>query len=253
MVLNSFEHDGDDWDKHWAELGSGMRNNPTRDLRHREIVSMLSNEMDTKILDFGAGDGQLVRTLLSKGFNATGWEQSQKGVEIANELIRQSGFVNSVFHVTDIDKREVELFDVIVLSEVLEHLDDPQETLKTLSFFLRENGCFIITVPSGPVTFFDEFIGHRRHYSRRSLNGTLKGVDLNSIVIRSVGFPIVNIVRITCMIFGKRMPQFVKKAGLKERRKPTSLIKALLYISSLDTPLGWQLVCKARKSNLGID
>jgi hypothetical protein len=54
-----------------------MRHNPSRELRYRQIIEILGDNSDLRILDFGAGDGQLVLKLLNLGFKVTGWEQSQ--------------------------------------------------------------------------------------------------------------------------------------------------------------------------------
>jgi ubiquinone/menaquinone biosynthesis C-methylase UbiE len=45
-------------------------------------------------------------------------------------------------------------FDIVVMDEVLEHLQNPQKTLEEINFVLRRNGCLIITTPTKHMTDF---------------------------------------------------------------------------------------------------
>ncbi len=62
-------------------------------------------------------------------------------------------------------------FDCVLLSEVLEHLDDDMEALRTCRELLTERGCLLITVPANPAlwTRMDDLAGHRRRYTRQEL------------------------------------------------------------------------------------
>jgi SAM-dependent methyltransferase len=67
-------------------------------------------------------------------------------------------------------------FDAIGMFDVLEHIDDDVRILQNVHKGLRPGGHFYITVPQYPFlwSFFDEFQGHRRRYTRSELRQKLQ-------------------------------------------------------------------------------
>ncbi len=61
--------------------------------------------------------------------------------------------------------------DVVVLLDVLEHADHPVKVLENAHAVLRSEGVVVLTVPAMPALYgpWDEILGHRRRYTRRSL------------------------------------------------------------------------------------
>lgn len=101
-----------------------------------------------KVLDVGCGNGIISIQLGKLGFNVTGIDVSEKTIETARN---NNPFPNVQFRVQSAEQLVAsgELFDVIVCSEVLEHLDNPGALLKTLHQSLKEDGILIVTVPNG--------------------------------------------------------------------------------------------------------
>lgn len=62
-------------------------------------------------------------------------------------------------------------FDVILYSEVLEHIKDSVAEVARASKLLRPGGRLIVVVPAYPALFseFDAAIGHHRRYTRKML------------------------------------------------------------------------------------
>jgi hypothetical protein len=71
-------------------------------------------------------------------------------------------------------------FDVVLLLDVLEHLDDDVAGLREATRLLKPRGLLLVTVPALPVLWGqqDEVSHHRRRYTRRSLEGALQGAGL---------------------------------------------------------------------------
>lgn len=96
------------------------------------------------ILDIGCGNGsQLAIPLAEMGYSITGIDPHQKSIERA----RQSGvgkFINGFS--TELPTQS---FDVVIISEVLEHLRAPEELLADSLRFISRNGILIVTVPNG--------------------------------------------------------------------------------------------------------
>jgi SAM-dependent methyltransferase len=138
----------------------------------------------------------------------------------------------------------------IILSEVLEHIDDPSLTLKWVREILAPEGYLLVTVPAGPMTYFEHYIGHFTHYSRETLGTLLRDAGFQDITIFRAGFPGINLIRLGSFLRGKKILKDLDssnasrsiKAGLK-------LVELVLRYSAADSRFGWQLIAVARKGS----
>lgn len=102
---------------------------------HVQHILRLKDLGVSRILDFGCGFGQFLAMCRLFGLEAIGVDRSNA---------RRSGAGVQIFPELD----EVEgLFDAITMFEVLEHLDDPLATLRTLRSRLNPAGIMIVEVP----------------------------------------------------------------------------------------------------------
>lgn len=111
-----------------------------------ENINVFEN-FPLKILDVGCGNGNISMHLGSKGHEVLGIDISEKTINKAN---KNNNFKNVSFKniaVENIDYQSK--FDVIICSEVLEHLQEPSKVVKALKNLLSTNGIIIITVPNG--------------------------------------------------------------------------------------------------------
>jgi SAM-dependent methyltransferase len=100
---------------------------------------------DAKIWDVGCGGGFFLDCMKKLGDSS--WELS--GVDISRkaiEKIRSKGFsgINSRFE----DIEDSNCVDLIVINQVLEHLDSPSEIIKKSYDLLNNNGYMFIEIPS---------------------------------------------------------------------------------------------------------
>lgn len=102
-----------------------------------------------RVLDAGCGNGtQLALPLIKEGFNLTGVDTDKRSIEHARRL--SAGAANAKFFSQKVeDLPAEELFDVVILSEVLEHLAEPRALLMTCIERLRPEGILLVTVPNG--------------------------------------------------------------------------------------------------------
>ena len=100
------------------------------------------------VLDVGCGNGVISRSLGELGYNVFGIDVSEKAVAKATQL---NTFPNVNFKVLSAEQlvAEGKLYDAVVCSEVLEHLNQPETLLKTLRQSLTPQGILIVTVPNG--------------------------------------------------------------------------------------------------------
>lgn len=125
---------------------------------------------DGRVLDVGAGNGELVRYLVDRKLDAQGYEPSK----LARKIAYQKG-VNLLDHLPTSNKSH---YKVIQMFHVLEHVRDPQKTLVDLHSMLTEDGILIIALPnfkSLDAKIFGKFWAgydvprHLYHFSKKGL------------------------------------------------------------------------------------
>lgn len=98
-----------------------------------------------KILDAGCGNGFIAAQLAAMGHDVTAVDASPDGIEIATEAYPDVHFItHSVY---DDFSPVVEPVDIVVASEVVEHLFSPETFLRNANNILRPDGHIIITTP----------------------------------------------------------------------------------------------------------
>ena len=99
-----------------------------------------------QIFDAGCGNGYLAGYFLSKGHKVAGCDASEEGVNLARE-----SFPQGVFEVASVYDNLAGKFgahwDVVISTEVVEHLYDPRTYARNVSAMLRPGGMFIVTTP----------------------------------------------------------------------------------------------------------
>lgn len=98
-----------------------------------------------RILDFGAGDGDLVELMCTRGLRVAAYEPSKNRTQAIKERMRNQG---SFFGI--VGPKSGESFDVVMLVEVIEHILEEQldRTLNLLATFTRPDGILIVTTPN---------------------------------------------------------------------------------------------------------
>lgn len=101
----------------------------------------------TKVLDIGCGNGNIALALGSLGYNVTGIDVDETSVQTASA---QNKFPNVTFKVSDANSFSInDEYDVVICSEVLEHLTTPSELVQSAYRILKPGGTMIVTVPNG--------------------------------------------------------------------------------------------------------
>jgi 2-polyprenyl-3-methyl-5-hydroxy-6-metoxy-1,4-benzoquinol methylase len=161
--------------------------------RLREIVrSFEPYRQSGRLLDVGFGQGALLVVSRDGGWNVYGIEQSRLAVEQAH--------ANGIPNAVEADFLEAPFadgyFDVVTMSEVLEHLADPLLFLRQAARLLRPGGLLYLTTPnfSG---INGRFLGidwsvvrppeHVNLFTRRSLARALADCGFSSIDVRTEG------------------------------------------------------------------
>jgi len=96
-----------------------------------------------RVLDLGCKYGALTEYYI-KDNDVTGFDIDSKALKMCSEGIKtEQHDLNGDWHKNNEDK-----FDVVVSSEVVEHLYYPDEVMKKINFVLKSGGYFIGSVPN---------------------------------------------------------------------------------------------------------
>lgn len=145
---------------------------PVRAHRCRVIISALERHCrleGASALDIGCGSGILARALAERGAAVTGLDPDEASCAAAEKLC---GGKARFLRLTAERAGEVPGdFDIVIMSEVLEHLEDDLGALKVAAEKIRPGGLFLATVPIWPAYWsgVDEADGHYRRYEPEAL------------------------------------------------------------------------------------
>src|ERR1700733_10123272 len=167
-----------------------------------QLIALLDKTKNRSILDLGCGNGFLVNTLISRGYNAFGTDASQKGIEIAKKSHEDRFFVQDL----SVDTLPVELqgvhFDTIISTEVIEHLYNPESFLEFCRHQLHEGGELILTTPyhgylkNMALSVFNRWDshmdplwlgGHIKLWSKNTLTRALRNAGFEAVAFEGCG------------------------------------------------------------------
>jgi 2-polyprenyl-3-methyl-5-hydroxy-6-metoxy-1,4-benzoquinol methylase len=135
---------------------------------YRDVTGLLSKhvprlgESALSIADYGCGPGLLLKHLgtCSPRSKCHGYDFSPSGLRIA-----RGNFPAAHFETRDLYQAYTDRYDIILCTEVLEHLERPRAALENLIQQLAPGGNLLLTVPDGRV---DQYAGHIHFWSPES-------------------------------------------------------------------------------------
>jgi len=250
----------DDWDVHWDRFGSASRGNPANSYRQQLILSaMRGGSSQARIVDIGSGQGEQA-ALLARMFPESeirGLEYSAAGVERAREAAAEAGIgarlsfsQRDLLQPLALEESERGWATVAICSEVLEHLDSPDVLLANSMEYLAPECRVIVTVPGGPRTAFDRHIGHRKHFTERSLRDLLDKSGFKVLQVRRAGFPFFDLYKLVVLLRGKALiADLDHGGGSATSSRLADAVQRLFHVAFRwnlpSSPFGWQLVAVA--------
>lgn len=161
--------------------------NPGDSLKDEIILELIHkfNDKDSvvKILDVGCGMGDTSIVLSSLTSQLVGIDTSIEGIKIAKERIGNDVLISDSI----ILPFKNECFNIVIMKDILEHVNNDIQAIKEIYRILRLNGLFILYVPYSlydSISFesivkrisgysIDNKVGHVRRYNILELNNLL--------------------------------------------------------------------------------
>lgn len=142
-----FEHFSslaNDW---WSKNGKFKILHEIQPLRIKYILETLNkkNLNNTTVLDIGCGGGLVSEGLSKIGATVTGVDFIKENIKVAKMHAKKNNLKINYF-VKDFEKEKItSKYDVIIILEVLEHLNNWEEFIKKIKISLNRNGTLIIS------------------------------------------------------------------------------------------------------------
>ena len=113
----------------------------------KKTLTQISRNSKTtpKILEIGCGLGYLTYSLNKAGYDSTGLDISQEAI---NRAIQNYGNKYVCSDVNNYLKNHENEFDVIIFTELIEHLHEIDSFISTLTKLLKIDGKIILTTPN---------------------------------------------------------------------------------------------------------
>ena len=179
-----------DFENAWYEAATAVHF--WMDWRFRELLRLideagLSRSSSIDVLEVGGGHG-VARSQLE---SHSAWRVDLTDLNLVSLSHRPPSPGRTLYY--DVNDREPSLherYDVIVLLDVLEHVDPPVPFLESLKWHLRPGGTVLINVPALPMLFsaYDDVLGHYRRYTRGSLRLDCEAAGMVCTSLRYWGF-----------------------------------------------------------------
>ena len=139
-----FNQLSDEW---WNENGKFKILHQIKNHRMTYILDQIGNRdiKNLKILDVGCGGGIICEPLARLGAKVTGIDFAPNNIEAAKIHSKKNKLkINYIYK--DIEKSKLdEKFDIILMFEVLEHLDNWKKTISNIKENLNKKGIVIIS------------------------------------------------------------------------------------------------------------
>ena len=241
------------WSDDLTKIHDSLGDHPIDLFSHNLAIESLKsslNKNDPKILEIGCSSGKMLEKLIHHFPEA-----KLVGADVVKQpLFELAEKVDIPLLSFDLLKNPLpsNIFDVVVILNVLEHIEDDLKALQNINNLLTDNGILIFEVPAFQFLYdgYDRDLCHFRRYSRNQL----------AFQIRSAGFQIeiLNFMRFSIFlpfaIVKLKNKLFASNAILESNVKSSNnkFVSTLLAfeednLRQLDVPFGIRLYGVAKK------
>jgi SAM-dependent methyltransferase len=211
----------------------------------------LPTDRPLKVLEIGGGTGVLRDQLES----CTSWivDMTELNLE-AVRAARPGRGRNLYYDILEQRPAFVEAYDVVVLFDVLEHIEEPVPFLRAVLRHLKREGHLLVNVPAlnGLLSAYDRAARHFRRYDKRSLRADFAGTDLVVRDLRYWGLTLVPLLMARKLaVRGDASSSATIRKGFQPPGRLThAALRALMRVETTACrrpPLGTSLLMAGRK------
>lgn len=172
------------------------------------IFTQLMNSFlkeDSKVLEIGCGNGIVMKQFENTyPQNIDGCDLNQFAIDHIIEDLKGTVYT---YDIHDRNEELLEKFDVILLFDVIEHIDDEKYFIESALAHLKKGGKLIINVPANQLLYsrYDKVVGHLKRYSRQDINVIINQIENATVSHKYWGFSLIPLllIRKLYLIFQK--------------------------------------------------
>lgn len=235
------------YDRFWETCGDFSRYNPGSRHRRRKLGALVDKLPFGSVLDVGCGNAENILWLRAR----VGSNVSIAGVDLSPETVQRNARRHTFarFSVLDIERESLdEQFDLVICTEVIEHLEDQARAVENLAHMVSPGGHLVLTCPTGRVHETERHFGHVAHPSIARLRSMLVAAGLEVVSLENWGFPLYVALKYATNF---RSSWSLKNFGTTEYRPMAKALCHALYLANFAnlsaSPFGAQLFASARK------
>jgi len=103
---------------------------------HKKVIKIITPYIrkETSIVDVGCGDGLFVEYFRNKGIDIVGYDVVKRHKDSIIQDFSKEVKIPSTY-------------DIVIVSEVMEHVENPYEFARNIERILKENGLFVLSYP----------------------------------------------------------------------------------------------------------
>jgi 2-polyprenyl-3-methyl-5-hydroxy-6-metoxy-1,4-benzoquinol methylase len=150
---------------------------PERVRFYDEVAEICVAFAGRRVADVGCGAGHLLRALADRttGVRFAGVDFSENAIRRARSVLPDARWLVGDIYAPPLEEGS---FDLVLCTEVLEHLERPREALDALVRLCSPDGRVVITIPDGAL---DGWEGHVNFWSESDLASFIEPVGQSAI------------------------------------------------------------------------
>lgn len=172
----------------------------------RELLDLVEKEF-YQVCETGCGEGEITSFIkeLYPEAEIDAFDISEKVIAEAGERLKDINFYVGNIYTMEVNKAgedekhilNKEKYDLVVCSEVLEHLEDPEQALRNIKGLCTENGFILLSVPKEPIwricnmargkywKDFGNMPGHIQHWSKKKFCRMVADNDMKIVSVKT--------------------------------------------------------------------
>jgi 2-polyprenyl-3-methyl-5-hydroxy-6-metoxy-1,4-benzoquinol methylase len=214
------------YNDYWSSLTISHSNHPGNRFRYNLIVDELSTAglRPNAVLDCGCGDGSLLSVIARRIPYG-----ELHGIDIADNVPLDLVGLPIQFRAEDlgrpIPEEMHEAYDLVLCSEVIEHVENDGMVLRNLTDLAAPGGIVVLTTQTGKIYKTEEFLGHIRHYIPHDLCARMEQTGLNVRKCYVAGWPWLNAQKIAAHYL-----QGTVQKNIVQANKLSFAVRALFFV-----------------------
>lgn len=218
--------------------------------RVQTLRALLAEQRPAQVVDLGCGNGALLESLGSAIPNA-----KRVGIDLAPAQMERNRKEKPhiEWHVADLADTTAKLpdavegrFDAVVATEIIEHLERPEDFLALTLKLAKPGGMLYLTTQSGPVHQTEKMVGHVQHFTSERITRMIADSGWKPERVWNAGFPFHNLSKKVANLNPEGMiKQFSGRRYTWKERFAAALLRASFHFNLQSS--GYQLFAVARK------